>query len=841
MAAPGLLRILSVAVVLACAVILILSWQLSQRLRALQEAPTDNLQWNVTQLELDATLLEYAILAAGAAPTASLDDLRRRFDLLYSRAGTVERGAMLDRLGLEQTAKPLTARLRDYLLRNVRLIDGADAELRAGLAVMLQETGALRQDLRTMAIRVIDANAARQDVRRAELTSALRKTAAAGSVLVLLLVSLLAFVLRLNRQARDRAGEILRITNLHQATVGTSLDAIVVADLAGRVIEFNPAAERMFGYSRAEAMGRTLAALIVPDRHVAAHEAGMRRMREGGAPRVVNEGRIEMTARARSGEEFPVELSIANADGPDGQIYIGVLRDITEARAAQSALVDARDKATAAERTKTDFIAVMSHEMRTPLNGMMAALDIIGQGRLDDRQGRFLTIAQDASRQLLRHVSDVLDISRIEAGAALIVTEAIDIEALLASLVEPLRAQADVKDTAIRLSFPAALPSVLGDPLRLGQIVQNLVSNAIKFTEGGEITITASAEAGPGATVLVDLAVRDTGIGIDPRDHGRIFEDFVMVDPSIGRKAGGTGLGLAISRRLARAMGGDISVVSAPGQGSTFTLRLTMARAEAAGSPSTDVPMEAPLLDRPLSVLVVEDNPTNRLVLEEMLSTLGHSVDLAHDGAEGVAKARTRRYDLVLMDLSMPRVDGWTATALIREDGASRKSRILAVTAHAMTRDDPRFPTSGFDGLLTKPLTMVDVIKALLGSSAAPASDQGDVRPLALVDADRLRDLARLDLGTQRRLLDQARRDLTRCLAAATAAMDAPEACAAHLHEAAGVAALIGARRLHALLQQGEQACRSNDRKGIESTCATLASVWAETDQSFARGPGSRP
>jgi PAS domain S-box-containing protein len=828
-------------VVFACAVILILSWQLSQRLRALQEAPTDNLQWNVTQLELDAALLENAILAANAAPAATLENLRRRFDLLFSRANTIERGSMLDRLGLKQTAEPLIKRLRDYLVRNVGLIDGSDSDLRAGLVRMREETGSLRQDLRAMALAVIDTNAARQDARRADLTSALRKTAAAGSVLILLLASLLALVLRLNKQATDRAREVLRITNLQQATVGTSLDAIVVADLAGCVIEFNPAAERMFGYSRAEAMGQTLASLIVPDRHVAAHEAGMRRMREGGAPRVVNLGRVEMTARARSGEEFPVELSIASAEGPDGNIFIGVLRDITEDRAAQSALIDARDKATAAERTKTDFIAVMSHEMRTPLNGMMAALDIIGQGRLDDRQARFLAIARDASRQLLRHVSDVLDISRIEAGAALIVTEAIDLEALLASLVEPLRAEAEAKGTAVRLSLPASLPPVLGDPLRLGQIVQNLVANAIKFTEGGEITVMASAKAGPGGTVLVDIAVRDTGIGIDPRDHARIFEDFVMVDPSIGRKAGGTGLGLAISRRLARAMGGDIWVVSAPGEGSTFTLRLTIARGEAAGAQSNDAKLVAAILDRPLSVLVVEDNPTNRMVLEEMLATLGHSVDLAVDGAEGVAKARAWRYDLVLMDLSMPRVDGWTATALIREDGESHKSRILAVTAHAMTRDDPRFPTSGFDGFLTKPLTMEDVNAALLGSRTAPAPDPGDARPLALVDEVRLQDLARLDEGAQRRLLEQARRDLTRCLAAATAATDDPNTCAAQLHEAAGVAALIGARRLHALLQQGEKACRANDRKGIEATCAALSAVWVDTEQSLGRVPRSRP
>ena len=819
--------------VCACLVIVVLSVQLSQRLRALQESPSDNLEWNITQLELDAALLSRTILAARTTPSAPLDDLRRRFDLLYSRAGTVERGSMLERMGLADTALPLIEHLRAYLSHNAVLIDGTDDALRAGLARMQDETDALRQGLRAMSVRVIDANAARSDARRAELSDTLRKTAVAGIVLFLLLAALLALVHRLNRQATERAQEILRITDLMQATVGTSLDAIVVADLDGRVIEFNPAAERMFGYARAEALGSSMAALIIPERHAAAHEEGMRRLRAGGEPRVVDQGRVEMTARARSGDEFPVELSIASAQGPAGRIFIGMLRDISESRAAQSALIEARDKATAAERTKTDFIAVMSHEMRTPLNGMMAALDIIGRGKLDSRQERFLSIAQDASQQLLRHVNDVLDISRIETGALPILKEAIDIEALLASLIEPMRPRATERGTAIHLRVPAALPPVLGDPFRLGQIVQNLVSNAIKFTEGGTITVSATAQSLTGGAQMVELAVSDTGIGIAPKDQVRIFDDFVMVDPSFGRKVGGTGLGLAISRRLARAMGGDVSVVSAPGEGSTFTLRLPLPRAETARPAQVAAPQPAVLHDRPLSVLVVEDNPTNRMVLEEMLRALGHRVALAVDGAEGVARARAERFDLVLMDLSMPRIDGWTATALIREDGASCNSRILAVTAHVMTRDDPRFPSSGFDGMLTKPLTMDDLAAALLagepGSAAAPDAPGAP----DLVDPARMQDLARLGPDAMGRTMDRARQDMQRCLAAAKAAATDLPACAAHLHEAAGVAALIGARRLHAQLQQAEAACRNSDRHAVQSALPALAALWAQTDRAF--------
>jgi CheY-like chemotaxis protein len=263
-----------------------------------------------------------------------------------------------------------------------------------------------------------------------------------------------------------------------------------------------------------------------------------------------------------------------------------------------------------------------------------------------------------------------------------------------------------------------------------------------------------------------------------------------------------------------------------------------MARADAAGPQAAAAavpapPAPGPVLDRPLSVLVVEDNPANRMVLEELLLTLGHTADLAVDGAEGVAKARARSYDLILMDLSMPRIDGWTATALIREDGASQGSRILAVTANALTRDDARFPTSGFDGLLTKPLTMEDVSAALLSSdAAAPAGVAGGAAPPLLHEA-RLDDLARLGAAPLRRMLDQARQDLARCLASAAAATTDPQACAAHLHEAAGVAALIGAGRLHALLRDGEEACHAADLRRIDRSCESLAAVWAETERSL--------
>ena len=824
---------MTMAVVLGCVVIGLVSLDLSSQLRSLREAPADNLQWNVTQVELDVARLETEVIAAIASPDAPLDDLRRRFDLLYSRAGTVRNGSMLDRLSLRETAAPMADRLWTFLTQNVPVIDGTDAELRSRLMKMKEEVSALRLDVRAMAIRVIDVHAAQQDARRADLATAMHQTAIAAVGMILMLMFLLLRVRQKSREARRREYDVLRMSRRLEATVQSALDAVVVSDSHGRVIEFNAAAERIFGYTCEEALGQSLAELIVPEGHIAAHEAGMKRMREGGEHRVVGKGRIDMTARDKSGREFPVELSIASADGPDGAIFIGFLRDTTEARAAEAALISARDTARAAEQTKTNFIAVMSHEMRTPLNGMMAALDIIGQGKLDDRQGRFLAIAQDSSRQLLRHVNDVLDISRIEAGQAPNLSETVDLAALLATLVEAMEPQAAARDTTLDLHIPASLPVAQGDPFRVAQIVQNLLSNAVKFTEAGHIEVEAEVKKVTEDLILLEVRVIDSGIGIAPADHDRIFRDFEMVDPSFGRKVGGTGLGLAISRRLALAMGGSISVSSQLGKGSTFTLRLPMSLA-------SDVEVRPPepqaaALDRPLSVLVVEDNATNRIVLDEMLRGLGHSVDLAVDGAEGVTKARSRRYDLVLMDLSMPRLDGWTATTLIRADGASRSSRILAVTAHAATENDPRFATSGFDGVLTKPLTTQDLMAALVTPSSPGHTQEMEDARLPLLDAARLAELKQMGNAARVRLFEQARADLTRCLERSGSGTPALDGLAATLHEAAGVAAIIGACRLHALLQAAEAIAASGDASRALSSCAPLRETWEQSERELMR------
>lgn len=350
----------------AVGVLAVLSAEFRSKMQSFQEEPVDNIHWNLTQLELDLVRLQSAAELAVQQDDLPLDELRKRFDLFYSRTDLVRSGAMFDKLDLDATVQPLVARLDGFLQRTTPLIDGSDASLHAALPAFLDELQDLRMDLRSMSIRTVEQYAALADQRRADLALLLRQIAVTSAALVALLVALLASVLYLNRQAERKTAEVLRVSSRLQATVATALDGVVVAGMDGRVLDFNRAAERIFGFSREEAIGQGLDRLIIPSRHVAAHEAGMARMRDTGQKKVVDAGRIQMTATRKSGEEFPVEMSITSDSSPDGMIFIAFLRDISEPLANERALLAARDKALAAEQAKTNFLAVMSHEMRTP-------------------------------------------------------------------------------------------------------------------------------------------------------------------------------------------------------------------------------------------------------------------------------------------------------------------------------------------------------------------------------------------------------------------------------------------------------------------------------------------
>ena len=438
-----------------------------------------------------------------------------------------------------------------------------------------------------------------------------------------------------------------------------------------------------------------------------------------------------------TGRPFRTEYRMNPADGseiwafsgadfirsPAGKVegVLGVLKNITGRKRSEQAIAQARDAAQAANRAKSDFLANMSHEIRTPLNGVIGVAAALARTELSPAQAEMVELIETSGQTLEAILADILDLSRIESGRLELKSEAFELPACVgatAALFEPM-ARGKGLDFSVEIA-PEVRQSYEGDSARIRQILCNLLSNAVKFTAEGSIALTARRLDGE-----VVLQVADTGIGFPDEVKARLFERFEQADGSITRRFGGTGLGLAISRNLADAMGGELSAESAPGQGSVFTLRLPLP--VALSTVAEPAPMSAaPETGRPMRVLLAEDHAVNRRVVQLMLADLDVDLTCVENGAEAVEAARAGRFDIVLMDMQMPVMDGLTAIRAIRADEARRglaPTPIWGLSANALPEHFAASAAAGADGHLTKPLSAPALFEALARACAEPARE----------------------------------------------------------------------------------------------------------------------
>ncbi|MES2937594.1 MAG: response regulator [Pseudomonadota bacterium] len=410
----------------------------------------------------------------------------------------------------------------------------------------------------------------------------------------------------------------------------------------------------------------------------------------------------------------------------DGTVVglVVTFRDVTEQRRAaalraeaEEAMRRAKEAAEDAARAKTDFLANMSHEVRTPITAVTGLAHLLAGTALSERQRDYVDKLQRSGQHLLGVVNDILDFSKIEAGQLPIEEVPFEVGALMDHVAVLLADRARGKGLALRFdTAPDLPPRLLGDPLRLGQILVNFAGNAIKFTATGEVAVTARMQQDADGGLLLRCEVSDTGIGLTPEQMGRLFQSFQQADASTTRKFGGTGLGLAISRRLAGLMGGDTGVESEHGRGSTFwfTARVRTAPPEAANdaqaAEAQDLSLQAIAGAR---VLVAEDNDINQLVITELLQDFGLVVDIAEDGRVAVDKAVAGAYDLVFMDMQMPVLDGVAATRELRAMARLKGLPIVAMTANTMERDRERCMAAGMDDFVLKPFDPEDLRRVL--------------------------------------------------------------------------------------------------------------------------------
>ncbi len=539
----------------------------------------------------------------------------------------------------------------------------------------------------------------------------------------------------------------------HRAILEATIDGIITIDERGKIEAANPAAVRLFGYALAELIGANVK-LLMPAPYHEMHDTYLDNYRRTGERKIIGIGR-EVVGRRKDGTVFPMDLSISEINVGGRRMFTGLVHDITERKRAEeelraahdelehrvrqrteelqranAELAQARDAAEAANRAKSAFLANMSHEIRTPMNAIIGMTELVLQSQLTPRQRDFLKVVADSGDALLRLINDILDFSKIEAGKLQLDCTRFDLVESLGDTMKSLAVRAQGKGLELICRIrPGVPPLVCGDRDRLRQIVVNLVGNAIKFTQRGEVELDVQREGMSDGQVDLHFAVRDTGIGIPPEKQAAIFGVFEQADASMTRRFGGSGLGLAIASRLVDLMHGRLWVESELQRGSTFhfTVKLALAGEEAGGQES---PRPAMIQGTP--VLVVDDNAENRQILEEILKSWAMEPVSVPGGEEALRALRNaqqagRPYRLVLTDAQMPGMSGFTLAEQIRGDPQLGSTIIMMLTSGDRPDDVAHCEELGITAYLMKPIKQSELLEATMLAMGVVAPVEEDL------------------------------------------------------------------------------------------------------------------
>ncbi len=492
-------------------------------------------------------------------------------------------------------------------------------------------------------------------------------------------------------------------------------DAILWADAqTGIIINCNPAAEHLFEQPRQELIGR---------HHTALHPADKKDIYEQMFKTHIEKGSdkpAEADIVTGSGTVKPVTINESTTRVQDKSVIQGIFRDITAQKQQETELIQAKETAESASRAKSDFLARMSHEIRTPINSIVGMADILSLTDMTDKQHSCMQTIRHAADHLLTVINDILDFSRIESGKIKLHQRNIDFHALLHSVTLSMQVQAQQKNLGLTLDIDETAPRYIqADPDRIRQILFNLIGNAVKFTDSGSVSLRAAIAPGhnpkSGGLLPVRVSIQDTGVGIPHEKQKSVFEHFTQVDESLIRQHGGSGLGLSIVKQLVELMGGAISLTSEPGKGSEFSFTVPVLP----GVPDEDA--SGPLQQHyektaPRSILLAEDNPLNIQMTTLALEEMGHSVKLATTGQEVLESLKQHSFDLILMDLEMPGIDGLEASLRIRRGEAGEQCSaipIIAITGHVTPEYKEKCLSAGMNDYLTKPIELKKLADAI--------------------------------------------------------------------------------------------------------------------------------
>ena len=552
--------------------------------------------------------------------------------------------------------------------------------------------------------------------------------------------SLLLLAQEQERTIQERTASLEAHQIRLRSIIETAVDSIIVIDTRGVIESVNPAVTTLFGYPPEELLGQNVS-ILMPLPYSREHDGYLRSYLTSGMKKIIGVGR-EVTAQRKDGSMFPIELSVTEMDLQGTRKFTGTVRDITDRKRAEDSLAqaaqnlewknwelaDARDQALEAVRAKSEFLATMSHEIRTPMNGVIGMTGLLLETTLSEEQREYAEVVRRSGEHLLDVINDILDFSKFEAGKASLELIDFDVRATAEDAVGLVAERAYAKGLELACLVQASVPTTLtSDPGRIRQILVNLIGNAIKFTDQGEVVVTINLAHTPeddtSKEALVRFEVADTGIGLTPEQSAKLFRPFTQADSSTTRKFGGTGLGLAICKQLAEAMGGQIGVISSPGQGSTFWFTARCGVQPEQRNPSPPLPTA---LQRS-RILIVDDHAVNRRVLEYQLRDMALIHESAKDGFEALDLMRAAvkngaPFDLAILDMQMPGMDGLELARRITADPSLRSTRMILLTSLGRRGDGKAAQEAGIAAYLTKPIRpsqLGDCLRLILANSPA--------------------------------------------------------------------------------------------------------------------------
>ena len=806
-----------------------------QRLSDVHIAQSDNLGWVIAQLEVDHQGLMLALTKPEAddfmngdlaARTKRLELVRREFDILYSRIGIFE--ATVDRLftsgenDMRMQAETLLG-VRDDLASKLDAIEEPNAKAMLEFARNVYSAYPTVRGITTKALEETVDMATRS--REAEAAQYQRFLVQSVFLVVLMWAGIL-LVVRLWRELEKRSKEATRVATTLTNAFNSTLNGVIVTDARFNVIYCNRVILNLLGYQPSELDGRPLSEFVPLDQILSPKQRMFSWALSDGVTVGGDGGPAKRgTCYRKDGRECQVEISLASELSSSGhEIVIIFIRDISDRIAAERKQKAALIEAEKAGRAKSQFLATMSHEMRTPLHGLIASLDLIDTTAFDSSSKKLFETARDCSARILMQVNDVLELTRLGEKKEAVSRFRPDLIAF--DIVQELRPLAEKANNVLAFECQGDFDNTVlyGLPIAFSRALYNLVGNALKFTHCGNICVSLrvfSTEDGP---PHLRVEVRDTGIGISENDRDRIFESFETAAPSELNHATGTGLGLAIVRLAIEEQGGTLDLESELGVGSCFSFEVPVSERFTAEQRSDELIGSSVLAVSGAStqfgdtstkhVLIADDHEVNRSLVAMMVTRLGHTFDMAQDGAEAVAKAYDTFYDVILMDFSMPRMDGPAATDVIRNgDGACRDVPIVGMTAliepYTIGLKSPQMTS-----VLTKPFSLSGLDRELRGvgqsENAKIFSDEADIELGYGQGCEEIYASLCEELGCDRasEFLKSVLDDVEQALVAAQAQDEAFGARAETVHRAVGSAAVLGLVQISDVLADIEVALR---------------------------------